>query len=374
MWVFKSQEHFIASPVPSGETVIFSALGAFNRPNMMALPINPKKGIEPVWVRTSPYLKLPTVSSPAQFDSNLIFGDGMHQTDGAVLHCVPANGGLPLWQLNVPGDLVHLEGSPTVSGNRAFMGGGAAGVLCVEIDKAQIDGKEYDLPTIAKMQTEKWKELLAKYEVDKKKDPDFAMPPSDDQLLKAAPKVVWQKGKDRWHVDAPVNVSGDKVIVASAFLEKEKLGDRAVFCLNAATGEEIWRAPLDINPWGGASIDGDTVVITGSTVPYDPKALKGAKGAITAVNLAKGTEKWKKDVPGGVLGCARFVERVGRFCLHGRQSQGLLADRRRATHALRRQGAVICAARSRRGCGLCRGLEWRHSCDRPEVRRCQMAF
>ncbi len=304
LWVYKSQEHFIASPAPSGDTVIFSSLGAFNRPNMIALPINPKKGVEPVWVRTSPYLKLPTVSSPAQFDGKLIFGDGMHQTDGAVLHCVPANGGFPLWQLSVPGDLVHLEGSPTISGRRAYMGGGAAGVLCVEIDKAQIDGKEYDLAALAQMQAEKWKELQAKFEVDKKKDPDFAMPPSEDQLLKAAPKVVWQKGKDRWHVDAPVNVAGDKVIVASAFLDKEKVGDRAAFCLNAVTGEEIWRAPLAINPWGGASVDSEIVVITGSTVPYDPKALKGAKGAITAVDLAKGTEKWKKEVPGGILGCA----------------------------------------------------------------------
>lgn len=310
LWASKSADHFIASPVPSGDSVIFSSLGAFNRPTMMALPITPKKVVEPVWTRSSPYLKLPTVSSPAVIDGKLLFGDGMHQTDGAILHCVPAIGGLPLWQLNIPGELVHLEGSPTVVGNRVYIGGGAAGVLCVELDKAQIDGKDYDLPTIAKMQAEKWKSLLAAFEVDKKKDPDFAIPPSEDQLHKASPKIVWQQGKGKWHVDAPVNAVGDKVIVASAFLDKEKVGDRAVFCLNAMTGAEIWRAPLTINPWGGASIDGDTVIITGSTISYDPKALQGAKGVVVALDLAKGTEKWKKEIPGGVQGCAAIANGV----------------------------------------------------------------
>ena len=96
------------------------------------------------------------------------------------------------------------------------------------------------------------------------------------------------------------------MIVASAFLEKEKLGDRAVFCLNAATGEEIWRTALPINPWGGASIDGETVIVTGSTIPYDPKVLKGAKGIVAAFDLAKGAEKWKKEIPGGILGCQHW--------------------------------------------------------------------
>ena len=35
----------------------------------------------------------------------------------------------------MPGDLVHLEGAPTVAGGRVFMGGGAAGVFCVELEQ-----------------------------------------------------------------------------------------------------------------------------------------------------------------------------------------------------------------------------------------------
>lgn len=327
LWVYKSQDHFVASPVPAGENMIFSALGAFNRPVMIALPTKPKSVVEPVWTRSAPLLKLPTVSSPALADGMLIFGDGMHQTDGAVLYSLPAGGGFPFWQLSVPGTLVHLEGSPAVSNKRVFIGGGAAGVLCVQADKASIDGKEYDAAGVAKLQADKWKELEAKYLEDKKKDPDFAMAPSEDQLHKATPKVVWQKGKEKWHVDAPVNVVGDKVIVASAFLDKEKVGDRAVFCLKADTGEEVWRAALGVNPWGGPSVEGDTVVVTGSSIPYDPKLLKGAKGEVAAFDLAKGTPKWKKEVPGGVLGCAAIANGLAVFsCTDGKVRAFALKD------------------------------------------------
>ncbi len=51
LWVYKSQDHFIASPVPSGDQVLFSGLGGFNRPTFFALPMNPKGAVEPVWNR-----------------------------------------------------------------------------------------------------------------------------------------------------------------------------------------------------------------------------------------------------------------------------------------------------------------------------------
>jgi outer membrane protein assembly factor BamB len=272
-------------------------------------------------------LKLPTVSSPALIDGNLIFGDGMHQTDGAILHCVPSGSGLPLWQLPVPGTLVHLEGSPSVSGKRVYMGGGAAGVLCIEWDKASLDGKEFDLPAISKMQQEHWKKLQAAYEIDKKKDPDFATPPSEDQLLKFKPKLLWQKGKEEWHVDSPVNVSGSKVLVCSAFLDKEKVGDRAVHCLEAESGKTIWRTPLTLNPWGGTSIMGETVIVSTSSTNYDTKNLKGAKGEVYALNLTDGAVKWKKEFPGGVLGCVAVTKELAVFtCADGKLRALTLKD------------------------------------------------
>src|SRR5262249_51698067 len=155
---------------------------------------------------------------------------------------------------------------------RAYIGGGAAGVLCIDLEHVTLDGKDMDLAAIQKLLDQKWKDLQARYEADKKKDPDFAVPPNEDQLPKPAPRLAWQQGQGKWHVDAPVTAAGDRVLAASAFLTKEQAGDLALFCLDAATGAVRWRAPLRINPWGGPSVDGNLVVIGGSTIGYDPRS------------------------------------------------------------------------------------------------------
>jgi outer membrane protein assembly factor BamB len=308
LWALPSKEHFVASPVPAGDRVYVSGLGPFNVPTFYALALDPRAGRRVLWSKTTPALKLPTVSSPAVFDGRLIFGDGMHQTDGATLHCVTEAGGLPLWQLPVPGRLVHLEGSATVSEGRVYVGGGNAGVFCVDVNRVTLDGKEMDLPAIQKLLETKWAELRAKYEEEKKKDPDFAVPPSEDSLPKPAPVRLWQQGQDRWHVDAPVAVAGDRVLAASAYLDKEQLGDRTLYCLDARTGAVQWQAKLRLNPWGGPTVAGDVVVVGGSTIGYDPKALKGARGEITALDLKTGNVRWRKDVLAGIVSCVAVAD------------------------------------------------------------------
>src|SRR5262245_35915667 len=87
LWVLKSTEHFAASPVPTGSDILFPGLGAFNSGVVNSIPMAPKdtKAVKPSWSKGAPLIKLPTVSSPAIVDDKIIFGDGMHQTDGAVL-------------------------------------------------------------------------------------------------------------------------------------------------------------------------------------------------------------------------------------------------------------------------------------------------
>jgi outer membrane protein assembly factor BamB len=65
---------------------------------------------------------------------------------------------------------------------------------------------------------------------------------------------------------------------------------------------------LTLNPWGGASVSGDTVIVPGSTIGYYYNEIKGAKGNITALDLATGNVKWTKDVPGGIVGCAAIAD------------------------------------------------------------------
>lgn len=306
-WHVVSQDHYVASPVPLGEDrILFSALGAFNRPLIQVYPLS---GKTPLWARTAPFLKLPTVSSPATSGQVLVLGDGMHQDSGGFLRCLTLDTGLPLWELALPGELVHLEGAPTIAHDCVFIGAGAAGVLAVELNKATLDGQSLDLKDIRQRQRQKWADLQAQYEKDKKKDPDFAIPPSEDQLHKPQPKLLWQAGEKRWHVDAPVNYHNGRLFVASSYLDKEKVGERALFCLDSRTGQTQWRAELALNPWGGASLLGQTVIVTGSSVGYYFNQLKGAKGDISAFNASNGQPLWRKEIPtGGVVGCAALAD------------------------------------------------------------------
>jgi outer membrane protein assembly factor BamB len=175
------------------------------------------------------------------------------------------------------------------------------------LNRVTLDGKQMDAPEVQKVLDQKWAELQKKYEEEKKKDPDFAIPPSEDQLPRPAPVRGWQQGQEKWHVDAPVAVVGQRVLVTSSFLDREKVGDRALYCLDAKTGAVRWRVPLAVNPWGGPSVQGDTVVVGGSTIGYDPKAIAGAKGEVAAFALADGKPKWRKEVAGGVLGCVALA-------------------------------------------------------------------
>lgn len=308
LWVIKSNDHFVAAPVPVGDNVYLSRLGAFNQPALGVFPLKPAGEPKPAWSKAVPYLRLASVSSPAVAGNLLVVGDGMHQDAGGVLHGLAADTGRPLWQLTMPGDLIHLEGAPTVAGGKVFMGGGAAGAFCVDPNVLTLDGKPVAAADVPKLQEAKWKELQAAYEAEKKKDPALAVPPSEDQLLKPVPAVVWKKGEQKWHVDAPVCVAGDRVLVATSFLDKEKIGERALYCLSAATGDTVWTKPLKLNPWGGASVSGDTVVISGSSIGYYYAQLKGAKGDVTAFDLKTGQEKWRKEVPGGVVGCVALSD------------------------------------------------------------------
>src|SRR5262249_13762741 len=53
---------------------------------------------------------------------------------------------------------------------------------------------------------------------------------------------------------------------------------------------------------------GKTVVVSGSTIGYDPAAIKGARGVVAAFDLDAGKPLWKKELPGGVVSCAALTK------------------------------------------------------------------
>ena len=316
LWVYKSTEHFIAAPAVGEKLLYVTSIGAFNSGAVRALSLDPAAGEKErvVWTKTAPFLKLPTVSTPVLADGKIVFGDAMHQNDGGSLYCLSADSGATTWQLALPGSLIHLEGTPAIANGRVYMGGGNAGVFCVELDRVTLDGKELDAKTVAAELDKKRKALLAQYEADKKgPDAEFAIEPTDDALPKPVPKLVWKAGEGKWHVDAGVAVAGDRVFAATAFLDKEKQGERALVCLSAKDGSLAWKTPLKLNPWSGLIVADGTVLVGGSSVRLDPEILKGAKGEIVAVGATDGKVQWRKELPGGVVSAAAVHDKVAIF-------------------------------------------------------------
>lgn len=313
VWVHKSSDHYIAAPVPTGDSVLVSALAAFNTSTFQSLAVDPAVKQRVRWAKSVPYLKLPTVCAPAVAGNLVVFGDGMHQTDGAVLHGVRLDTGLPLWQLPVPGQLVHLEGAPTIAGGKVFIGGGNAGVLCVDTTRLELDGKEVDAVAAQSMLDKRWKELLAKYEQEKKVDPDFAIAPSEDSLPKLRPRLMWQEGAGKWHVDAAVAIVGDRVLAATAFLDVEQSGLRALHCLKVGDGSVVWKTPLKFNPWAGPTVVGDLVLVGCSSVRLEPKDVGKAQGEVLAISLTDGSVKWRKELPAGIVSAVAVKDQLAVF-------------------------------------------------------------
>ncbi|MGB2820246.1 MAG: PQQ-binding-like beta-propeller repeat protein, partial [Phycisphaerae bacterium] len=307
LWAYKAREHFVGSPVPDLDSLYVPGLGAFNTGTFHCLSLATDAAQRVRWSKATPLLKRPTVCSPAISQGLIVLGDGMHQTDNAILYCFRRDTGRALWQLPVLGRLVHIEGTPTISGGRVYVGGGDAGVLCVDLGRAKLGEREHTLDQIDELLEKRWKELLAEYEEAKKKDPEFAIAPGEDALPKPVPRLLWQAGKGEWHVDAPVAVSTGRgyVYVPSAYLDEEKCGKRALLCLRARSSKEVsvrWEVPLKINPWGGVTIaDRSTVLVACSSIRFDPKRIADARGEVVAVDGSDGRVRWRKDVPGGVL-------------------------------------------------------------------------
>lgn len=302
LWFAQASEDYIASVTPGPNLVYVPALGAFNSGVFSAMAIDPAAAKRVVWSKTQPFLKLPTVCAPAIADGKVIFGDGMHQNSNPTLYCVDAASGASVWQLAVPGDLNHIEATPTVVDGKVFVGAGNAGVLCVDINTITLDGKAISAAEVQKIIQQKWKELQEKYEADKKKDPDFAIPPDEGSLPKPAPKILWQQGSaGKMHVDSPLAVAGDNVLAASSHLDQENSGDRALYCLAAGDGKTRWRTALNLNPWAGPTLADKLAIVGCSNIRFDPAEVKHGKGEVVAVNLADGNVKWRKEVAGGVL-------------------------------------------------------------------------
>ena len=317
LWTLPGNSHYLAAPAYSGGRLVLPALGAFNAPEVVAIGIEDGLKDRTLWGNGPPTLGLPVAASPTVRDGLVVVGEGMHQNVAGALGAFSLSDGLPIWRLEIAGELRHVEGAAARGGaGRIYFGSGSGGVLCV--DSGRIRMGERVLTSVAAESEARrvFAKLRAEYEKIKATD-EFAVEPGPGDVLKrtgGAPEVVWRAGEDKLHVDSSVVLAerdlGDGVkqpcvVAGSAYLDEEATGERALVCLAAADGEEAWKIPLRWNPWGPPSIavsGGKARVLVGcSSIRFDPETLEGARGEVVAVELDTGRLAWRREVPGGVL-------------------------------------------------------------------------
>ncbi len=134
-------------------------------------------------------------------------------------------------------------------------------MLCVELDKSPRSTARTTTRNVAQDGTDAKGDLEKKYEEQKAKKDDFAIPPDDSQLLKFAEEGV-AEGRRESGTWTPRSTSpATTLLVPTSFLDKEKVGERATQPAERRNGDTAWKKELTYNPWGGATVAGDLAVV-----------------------------------------------------------------------------------------------------------------
>jgi outer membrane protein assembly factor BamB len=187
-------------------------------------------------------------SSPCLSDGKIYIGEGFHSDARCKLYCLDAASGKKLWDYQTES---HTESSPCVSGGKVYCGAGEEGLLCLDAVTGQ---------------------------------------------------RIWQYSNGL-HVDASPAIIGKRVFCGSGVdrdKEEGKQGETAIFCLDAESGNELWKITVDLPVWGSPCTFGDQVFYglgNGDALSSAPNPA----GALLCVAATDGRQLWRCDVPDGVL-------------------------------------------------------------------------
>jgi outer membrane protein assembly factor BamB len=196
----------------------------------------------------------PVFATPTISGGQVFIGEGLHSDTDCRLFRLDASTGKPSWSQPVA-TASHTEGSPRVVAGKVYFSAGDDGLYCVRA----ADGKE-----------------------------------------------VWHvRGTERkLHIDTPPAVAQNRVFAGSGYRTF------ALLALDAATGSELWRTPVNLRSFGPPLVLGDRVVyglgtgnlmedVSAETEEGAPPEAQPA-GAVVCVEAATGRVVWRFDTPKSV--------------------------------------------------------------------------
>lgn len=198
------------------------------------------------WVFDEPGLRT-VYCTPVVAGGRVYFGEGLHSDQHCRLFCLNAETGEKLWAKETTS---HTEGTPVVADGRVYFSAGDDGLYCLTIDGGE----------------------------------------------------VWHyRGKEQGlHIDTPVVLANGRVYAGSGY------NTYAAVCLDAATGTEVWKKELPYRSFGNAVASGDRVffgVGTGrltedlNSEREDGRPMETKPGgAVLCLNAKTGDTLWKADL------------------------------------------------------------------------------
>lgn len=201
-----------------------------------------------IWQDEIPDLR-GTFSSPAVSGEHLVIGEGLHFTNDARVICVDSATGKTRWMHRTRS---HVESSPAIADGRAFIGAGDDGLYC------------------------------------------FALEPDADGNA----DILWHAPGDEYPdcEASPVAYDG-RVYMGLGF------HGNAVVCLDAKTGEELWKTPTPYPVFGSPSVINGRLYVgmgngnfvkTAEQVWTDERKKLRATGEYTEAELAEIAEAWRR--------------------------------------------------------------------------------
>lgn len=192
-------------------------------------------------------------SSPCVADGRLYIGEGFHDDQLCKIYCLNTRTGEKLWEAPTGS---QTESSPCVANGKVFCGAGNDGVLALD----------------AKTGKRLWQ---------------FPPQPGTGKLLRFG---------------APVVVQGNRLYIGTGVDRNrpEDPGETALFCLDADSGQQLWKVPVELPCWAGAVVNGGQVFFALGNGDIFTDAAKPA-GAVICLDAQSGKQLWRHDAPGSIL-------------------------------------------------------------------------